>query len=116
MKKILLGIIITLFLATGCAKRISVTRMGIYPAKPDRCEIEVKNIDMAEANQSYKHIGLISVSGHAKDIEIDEDLMTDVKQNACKMGGEMISLNAQSVSGTGVVSAGITQFNVWIPQ
>ena len=67
-----------------------------------RCASE--NLNFLEASSKYENLGMVSAAGASSD-EFTEPMKRDVERAACKMGGDVVSLNASGPN--------FFQFIVW---
>jgi hypothetical protein len=80
----------------GCVPSYNVlpVRMGaVYLSKGEHCPVRFENLSFQEALAKYEQIGLITVSGGGVD-ELTPPMKADVEREACKMGADVLSLNA----------------------
>jgi hypothetical protein len=95
-------------LASGCGPNISSIRMGtLYSAKDDGCKVTFENLDYQHATAAYDQIGLITVSGG----DLTDTVRDQVRQKACRLGADALSLNAAADFGSSLVGP-MTQFMV----
>jgi hypothetical protein len=96
-------------LALGaCGPNISSIRAGaIYPPKPASCSVTFENMNYQQATAAYEQLGLITVSNG----DVTDKVREQVRQKACRMGGDAVSLNAAVDTGSSLVG-NMTQFLV----
>ena len=87
---------------------ISSIRSGaLYPSRGDSCKVTFENLDYQHATAAYDQIGLITVSNG----DITDKVREEVRQKACRLGADALSLNASVDFGSRMVG-GMTQFLV----
>jgi hypothetical protein len=98
-----------LALALGaCGPNISSIRSGaLFPPNGDSCKVAFENLDFQHATAAYDNIGLITVSGG----DVTDKVRDKVRQKACAMGADALSLNAAVDTGSRMVGS-MTQFLV----
>ena len=95
-------------LSYGCGPNISSVRMGaIYSPKDAACHVTFENLDYQHATAAYDQIGLITVSGG----DLTDKVRDQVRQKACRLGADALSLNAAADFGSSLVGP-MTQFMV----
>jgi hypothetical protein len=89
----------------GGGYTLTPTRVGaLYPSKGEACAARFENLNFLEASSKYENLGMISLTGASSD-EFTDPMKHDVQRAACKMGGDVVSLNASGPS--------FFQFIVW---
>ncbi|HEY5239888.1 MAG TPA: hypothetical protein VIJ22_00420 [Polyangiaceae bacterium] len=84
---------------------VTPTRVGaLYPSKGEACGVRFENLTFLEASSKYENLGMISLTGASSD-EFTDPMKHDVERAACKMGGDVVSLNTSGPS--------FFQFIVW---
>jgi hypothetical protein len=88
----------------GIGYHVTPSRMGaLYPSKGEACGIRFENLNFGEASAKYESLGMVSLTGTGSDFT--DAMKKDVEREACKMGGDAVSMNASA--------PGIFQFLVW---
>jgi hypothetical protein len=89
----------------GGGYTLTPTRIGaLYPSKGEACAARFENLTFLEASSKYENLGMISLTGASSD-EFTDAMKHDVERATCKMGGDVVSLNASGPS--------FFQFIVW---
>jgi hypothetical protein len=102
------GWLLALTLAACGGPNISSIRMGsLYPPRGESCRVPFENLDYQHALAAYEQLGLITVSGG----DVTDKVREKVRQKACAMGADALSLNASVDTGSSMVG-GMTQFLV----
>ncbi len=81
---------------------------GLYESRPDDCEIRFENIPAADAMAKYDHIGMVTITGSGSN-DFTPELKERVRQEACKLGGQVVTFNASNDAGM----VGMSQFMVF---
>src|ERR1700688_4820701 len=78
----------------GGGYTVTPTRVGaLYASKAEACAARFENLTFLEASSKYENLGMISLTGASSD-EFTDPMKHDVERAACKMGGDVVSLNA----------------------
>jgi hypothetical protein len=84
---------------------VSPARVGaLYPSKGEACGIRFENLNFGEASSKYENLGMVTLTGTGG-TDFSDAMKKDVEREACKMGGDAVSLNASV--------PGMFQFLVW---
>jgi hypothetical protein len=110
------GMKITLLSLLGlvaCGPAVYATRVGGLYAALDggKCEVVFENIEAPVAMAQHKHIGMITFQGSGA-TTFNEELKGRVREEACKLGGNLVTFNAS----TDMSIASNSQFLVFIKQ
>ncbi len=105
------AILAVVFAAAGCmggpgtmGYNVMPSRMGaLYPSKGEACGIRFENLNFGEASAKYESLGMVTLTGAGSDFT--DPMKKDVEREACKMGGDAVSMNASA--------PGMFQFLVW---
>lgn len=95
---------------SGCSTvSFSVTRQAMYPAKQEGCPIEWVNVPAQSLgiHPDWEWVGSVSWSQHGS-AAMDEALKKRVEAEACKLGGEAVSLGTSSTNETFMGSGSAT--------
>jgi hypothetical protein len=104
MNRLLRLAVVVAPLTVGCGMNISSTRMGAsFPPRASDCSIKFENLNYSDATGRYgQQIGMVTVSGVKK---VDAHVEDMVRPEACKMGGDLATLNAATDSGSSMVGS-----------
>lgn len=98
-----------LIVSLGCAHsglEYATTRMGReHPAKPEGCPIAWLNLTMEEIMAGHETIGMVQVIGPSGTSELSEGQRARVEFEACKLGGEAVTLSLGGHATTGRAAA-----------
>ena len=75
-----------------------------FPNRGDECGVRYEHVTYDQASTRYRYLGSVLLT-HVSGDDHPDDLEKDVKREACRMGGEVITPFA-----TGI---GFLQFAVW---
>ena len=95
------------FVLLGCshAADYNVARMGReVPPKAEGCPIEWPSISPEDANAKYEILGTVQVPGASSTAELSDAQKARIELEACKLGGEAVSLAVSATYGRGGVA------------
>lgn len=116
-KRKTLVLLLTLASLIACAHRggeYAVTRMGReHAAKPEGCPISWLNLTADEAYASHEMIGTVQIVGATGTSELSEGQRTRIELEACKLGGDSVTLAS---GGQGAFGRGAAVYWVLLPK
>jgi hypothetical protein len=78
----------------GFGYNVTPVRVGaLYPSKGEACSIRFENLNFLEASSKYQQLGMVTLTGTGG-TDFTDSMKHDVEREACKMGGDAVSLNA----------------------
>ncbi len=98
-----------LFAATACNPTVVVTRLKLSPPRHDACSLWWSDASTLALTQTHTQVGSVAFGGPGAD-ELSEFLRETLRERACAMGGEVISLG---IMRSGPVTGDGSLFWVW---
>jgi hypothetical protein len=89
------GLLLLAVILGGCASAKFIPTSGLYPAKPENCDIEVFTSRVPD--RPYEEIGVIEGEGSLGADSLQE-VLPEMLKAACKAGGDALILISSDVS------------------
>lgn len=97
-------------LIVGCGPSVAEVRLVNYPPRERNCSLDFVEVNMKKLNENkgpWELIGHVILSQEGRQEPFDEKYKVIVRQRACAMGGQAVTIVANAVA-EGVMSSGTT--------
>ena len=110
----LVTVVVAALTVTACQPDVSTVRSGaVYPSLPLNCPLELFTMPAMGMPAGLEMVGMVSLRADAGRNPNEPEMLAKIKPEACKLGGEKVSINSSMNVTNGITSASSLTYMVW---